>query len=69
MHGNSMAFHPSQKLTRSYGCYMAKMLLMCIKQKDIQLMQKEIHWNFIHHKDLILKALLHGKILIDVKNY
>ncbi len=32
-------------------------------------MQKEIHWNFIHHKDLILKALLHGKILIDVKNY
>jgi len=39
MHGNSMAFHPSQKLTRSYGCYMAKMLLMCIKQKDIQLIQ------------------------------
>jgi hypothetical protein len=40
MHGNLVAFHPSQIFIGSYSCYMTKMLLLCLQIKeDMELTQ------------------------------
>jgi hypothetical protein len=72
MHGNSMAFHPSQSLIRRCNCCMAKMLLLCMQKKGhgAYVISYVIRnsMEFYYHKDLVSKAPLHGKIFIDVKN-
>jgi len=48
---------------------MTKMLLLRLQKKRTwSLHNKKTQWNSIHHKYLVLEALLHGKKIIDVKN-